>query len=301
MYVNEIIKQTSKDRTYIIAILEQLEKGWLIETVQERKQHKQKKFKKLTPLGRELVTIIINVAEFNEYYIRIKKYMDTYYSLKKQISISEKNPIMEDSISKIKSISEDTNFKNINNLDRQIEILSTNESKISYNTESKQFIYDILLLLQQGLIKILLNKHLTFIKDFKVNDTAIQIVNLITTEITHNLLSNIINDLGRRYSNLSIPKAEYHLFNSEPLDYLHQIKLPLPSPTKELMQLINSYIKLLNPEKNSIEKNIHIYNIYYNSKLSYIHQINKYDRTKEEVKRRCKFLIEVYNEYLHSN
>ena len=223
------------------------------------------------------------------YYIGIKKYIDTYYNHRKQISISENNPIMEDSISKIKSISEDTNIKNIKHLGRQIEINSINESKISYNTESKQFIYDILLLLQQGLIKFLLNKHLTMIEDFKLNETAIQIVNLITTEITQNILSNIVHDLGRRYSNLSIPKAKYNLFNSEPLDYLHQIKLPLPPPTKELMQLINSYIKLLNPEKNSIEQNIHIYNIFYNSKFSYISPINKYDRTKEELKNAVNF------------
>ena len=57
MFVNEIIEQTSSDRSFVIKTLRTLEKGRFIESIKS-KSHKQKKVKQLSQLGQELANLI---------------------------------------------------------------------------------------------------------------------------------------------------------------------------------------------------------------------------------------------------
>ena len=57
MFVNEIIDQTSSDRSFVIKTLRTLEKGRFIESINS-KSHKQKKVKQLSQLGQELANLV---------------------------------------------------------------------------------------------------------------------------------------------------------------------------------------------------------------------------------------------------
>jgi DNA-binding MarR family transcriptional regulator len=55
---NQIIKQTSSDRSYVFNVLEALQEEGLISESPDTKKHKQRKIKNLTELGREIAEII---------------------------------------------------------------------------------------------------------------------------------------------------------------------------------------------------------------------------------------------------
>ena len=72
MFVNEIIDQTSSDRSFVIKTLRILEKGRFITSIKS-KSHKQKKVKQLSQLGQELANLVNSIQNFNEEYDRFSK------------------------------------------------------------------------------------------------------------------------------------------------------------------------------------------------------------------------------------
>jgi DNA-binding MarR family transcriptional regulator len=70
--VNSIIKQTSSDRSYVIGAIDSLEKDHLIIEIKDP-NHKQKKIKKLAPLGEQLVHLMLSVEKFYTYYAELSK------------------------------------------------------------------------------------------------------------------------------------------------------------------------------------------------------------------------------------
>ena len=85
MSVNEIIEQTSNDRTYVLDVLKKLEIYGLIEPIEFQKQHKQKKFKKLTELGFEISQLTFNIEKFNSKYFKLNQIIGGYKELDKII------------------------------------------------------------------------------------------------------------------------------------------------------------------------------------------------------------------------
>ena len=84
MFVNEIIDQTSSDRSFVIKTLRTLEKGRFITSIKS-KSHKQKKVKQLSQLGQELANLVISIQNFNEEYDRLAQLIDEYKKLDEEI------------------------------------------------------------------------------------------------------------------------------------------------------------------------------------------------------------------------
>lgn len=68
MNVSRIIQQTSSDRSHVVSVLRMLNKADIIEEIKDPK-HKQKKIKKLTPLGEEYSGLMLNIKNFNAAYV----------------------------------------------------------------------------------------------------------------------------------------------------------------------------------------------------------------------------------------
>ena len=90
MFVNEIIEQTSSDRSFVIKALRTLEKGRFITSI-NNKCHKQKKVKQLSQLGQELANLIFSIQNFNEEYDRLRQLIDEYKKLDKKFNNIKKN------------------------------------------------------------------------------------------------------------------------------------------------------------------------------------------------------------------
>ena len=96
MSVNEIIEQTSNDRTYVLDVLKKLEIYGLTEPIEFQKQHKQKKFKKLTELGLEISQLTFNIEKFNSKYLKLNQIIGGYKELDKIIDeYKKRNRIMK--------------------------------------------------------------------------------------------------------------------------------------------------------------------------------------------------------------
>jgi hypothetical protein len=79
--VNQIIKQTSSDRTYVIGVIKNLLREKIIEESNDmtNRKHKQAKPKRLTYLGQELADLIKKVSDYNRSYSDLKRLrVDTF-------------------------------------------------------------------------------------------------------------------------------------------------------------------------------------------------------------------------------
>jgi DNA-binding HxlR family transcriptional regulator len=72
LHVNEIIRQTSPDRTHVISVIKALERAHLI-TQNKDKEHGQKKIKQLTDVGYELVDILKSLEQWKKSYFELRK------------------------------------------------------------------------------------------------------------------------------------------------------------------------------------------------------------------------------------
>jgi len=86
--VNQIIKQTSSDRTYVIEVIKNLQREKIIEesNYTTNRKHKQAKPKRLTYLGQELADLIKKVSEYNKSYSDLKRLRVETFNFRKNNS-----------------------------------------------------------------------------------------------------------------------------------------------------------------------------------------------------------------------
>jgi DNA-binding HxlR family transcriptional regulator len=159
--VNAIIKQTGiSDRTHVFEAIKALHKGGLITEIKSS-QHKQKKIKKLTPLGNEIAELVDSIIKFRESYQALPKF--DKQKLPDTTFIS--NPIPEGA----------TNIhrKTIKIDHKEISQFVTSDYIISYDVQKK--INEVLLIRHASIsAKYQLNKVAKSILDEIIIDSIIQ-------------------------------------------------------------------------------------------------------------------------------
>jgi DNA-binding PadR family transcriptional regulator len=78
--VNRIIEQTSGDRSYVIDVLNKLERGQLLKTIKSH-ERKDKKIKELTPLGQEVAELIRGIEQIENSYLELIKNMTENFGI----------------------------------------------------------------------------------------------------------------------------------------------------------------------------------------------------------------------------
>ena len=311
MFVNEIIEQTSSDRSFVIKTLRTLEKGRFIESIYS-KTHKQKKVKQLSQLGQELANLIICIQNFNEEYDRLAQLIDEYKKLEEEIQkfkeierkdkpsrIIKRNPI-EIIPKKHKDL--EVIFK------RKLKNKGWIDEEISYYNECQEGLYYTDIFLHEGTIKILLHKFLSILDNFDLNDVAREIINRIIIQIFQTQLSDIVTNIHARYTNYltkykkdKIDYSRYYPnFKYEPLDYIDKLRFAFSLPVMKIVKKVMlSYLNLLKLPKNIITSKLKSITLAIED--SPIYAINDDEISREDMIIGCRCLITVYKEYLNSN
>ena len=316
MSVNEIIEQTSSDRTFVIKALRELEKAELIETIKNQ-SHKQKKVKQLSKLGKTVAQLTFNIEKFNSGHFEINNVINEYNELdKKSHDIKEKNKplttIKKNTIRK--SI-----FRELVPIDRssqrflvgKLKEKGWTDTEISYYEGCKEGLYYTDIQLHEGTIKILLQKFLIILDNFNLNVGAREIINRIIIEKLQTQLSNIVTNIRSRYSKYlvdinrkNINKKDYSIFfpnfKDEPLDYIRKLMFPFSLSVMGIVEnMMICYLNLLKPSKEIIEPELKDMRNDIENASSY--EINEGDISREELIICSRCLINTYEKYLKSN
>ena len=313
MSVNEIIEQTSTDRTFVIKALRKLEKAEFIDTIRNQ-SHKQKKVKQLSTLGHTLAQLTFNIENFNSGHFEINKVIDEYKELDKKIKdIKEKNkPLTTIRKTTIKK----SIFRELVPIDRSSQRFLKEKLKekgwtateISYYEGCKEGLYYTDIYLHEGIIKILLQKFLSILDNFDLNVGAREIINRIIIEKFQIQLSNIVTNIRtlypeylRNHTNNTNDYSQYYpSFKYEPLDYIDKLRFPFQSPVMEIVKkMMSAYLNLLEPSKRNIIQILR--DTRKNFENSSIYEINEGDINKEDIMMSSRCLIEVFKKYVFSN
>ena len=317
MFVNEIIEQTSSDRSFVIKTLRTLEKGRLIESINS-KSHKQKKVKQLSQLGQELANVIICIQNFNEEYDRLAQLIDEYKKLDEEIEKLKKTEKENKPSPSLKRNPLEFVPSKHKNSEMILKIRLKNkgwtEEEISYYDECQEGLYYTDIFLHEGVIKIILHKFLFILDNYNLNDDAREIINRIIIQIFQTQLSNIVANIHGRYTkyltdkkkdknnyNEKIDYSQYYPdFKFEPLDYLDKLRFVFSLPVMEIVKKVMLlYLNLLNPSKEIIDSKLK--NMKLNIEDSPLYVINDDERSRDDMAIGCRCLITVYEKYMNSN
>jgi hypothetical protein len=246
LHYNEIIRQTSPDRTHVDNAIDVLDRGQLIMEYQiskrERKQqkiHSQARIMQITDLGRELIDILVSLEQYKKAYYELKKPIDEYFTKWR----SEQSNSIRDNILRKKGFTDD-----------DLELY--NESYNGAMVATSALVTEIL--------------------EVITTRCALRLYRFEITDIAEDILNNIIiNAVTFRVSLLlkGIKSHESIPFNKEDLNAKEQgggsyigpfviqdliMKMPMqyyfPSAMhKEVKNAILSYLSLLKPSKESIQ------------------------------------------------
>ena len=204
MSVNEIIEQTSTDRTFVIKALKKLEKAEFIITMKNQ-SHKQKKVKQLSASGHTLAQLTFNIENFNSGHFEINKVIDEYKELDKKFNDIKKNkPLTTSREATIRKsifrelVSNDRTSQRF--LKEKLKEKGWTDTEINYYEGCKEGLYYTDIYLHEGTIKILLQKFLSILDNFNLNVSAREIINRIIIEKFQIQLSNIVINIRTRYT-----------------------------------------------------------------------------------------------------
>ncbi|MFL6400108.1 MAG: winged helix-turn-helix transcriptional regulator [Nitrososphaeraceae archaeon] len=176
LHVNEIIRQTSLDRSYIISTIKTLEREGLIARNKGTKKGKEI-VKQLTPLGKELAKLMDNIESYNKSYSELK------YAIRENFSFNWSN-IQDDSV--LRNILRDRKWAE-DDISRFINVDK------HWGTAVHNFVSTSPWLV----IRILLAKYSMIIFDYKPNQIAKSIVDKLIidfmTEQLFSILDNVTN------------------------------------------------------------------------------------------------------------
>ena len=312
MFVNEIIEQTSSDRSFVIKTLRTLEKGRFITSINS-KSHKQKKVKQLSQLGQELANLVNSIQNFNKEYDRLRQLIDEYKNLDEEIEkfketerkdkpsrFIKRNPL------KIKpkeyKISERL-------LKEKLRSKGWTTEEISYYYECQEGLYYTDIFLHEGTIKILLHKFISILDNFDLNAIAREILNQIIILIFQAKLSDIVTNihvryttsLKKKYKNNKINYSQYYpSFKYDPIDYIDKLRFPFSISVMRLVEnMMICYLNLLKPSKEIIELALKDMKNGIENAPRYEIDINDINKERLSMSLRC--LINAYTKYLNSN
>jgi len=316
-FVNDIIQQTSSDRSFVIKTLRTLEKGRFIESINS-KSHKQKKVKHLSKLGEELANLIICIQNFNEEYVKLRQLIDEYKKLDEEIKKFKETELKDKPSPFIKRNPFEIKPKKYKISERLLKEKLRSKGwaneEISYYYECQEGLYYTDIFLHEGTIKILLHKFLSILDNFDLNVVARDIINQIIIQIFQAELTDIVTNthvryttnLKKKYKNNKIDYSQYYPnFKYEPLDYIDKLRFPFSLPVMEIVKKVMLfYLKLLD-QLNLMELTkvipLKIKSITLAIEDSPIYPINEDEIRREDMRICCRCLITVYEKYLNSN
>lgn len=317
MFVNEIIDQTSSDRSFVIKTLRTLEKGRFITSINS-KSHKQKKVKQLSQLGQELANLVNSIQIFNKEYDRLRQLIDEYKNLDEEIKKLLETELKDKSSPFIKRNPLEIKPKayKISEMLLKEKLRSKGwpTEEISYYYECQEGLYYTDIFLHEGTIKILLHKFISILDNFDLNAIAREILNQIIIQIFQAKLSDIVTNIHVRYTtslkmkykNNKINYSQYYPnFKYEPLDYIDKLRFPFSLPVMEIVKKVMlSYLNLLG-HLNLLELTevitLKLNSITLAIEDSPIYAINEDEINREDMMICCRCLIMVYEKYLNSN
>ena len=77
--VNQIVRQTSSDRTYVLNVIKILEQEGLVSESTDPK-HKQKKIKNLTAFGLEIAELVKSIDQYSKSWNKLEQSMERYFN-----------------------------------------------------------------------------------------------------------------------------------------------------------------------------------------------------------------------------
>jgi DNA-binding HxlR family transcriptional regulator len=245
LHYNEIIRQTSPDRTHVDNAIYVLERGQLIMeykiSKRERKQqkiHSQTKIMQITDLGRELIDILVSLEQYKKAYYELKKPVDEYFTnwIEKKHSISQ--------------------FKT-KSLDQRDAIRNNTLRERGFTHKDLEF-YDssgvgttlVLRALEGKILEVITVRCALMLYRFSITDIAKDILNnILVSAVTFRVLY-LIENIHRVGSNIDLYRGQI----AEDLMYEIGGNYYFPALIhKEVKNAILSYLSLLKPPKEDVE------------------------------------------------
>jgi len=284
LHYNEIIRQTSPDRTHVDNTIDVLERGQLIKEYKiskrerkEQKIHSQARIMQITDLGRELIDILVSLEQYKMTYYELKKPVDEYFTK----WIEEKHGISQ---SKTKSM-------------HQRDVIRNNTLRdIGFTNKDLEF-YDssgvgtalVLRALEGKLLEVITVRCALMLYRFSITDIAKDILNNILVSAVTFRVSYLIENIHRVGSNVDLYRGQI----AEELMYEIHGNYYFPALIhKEVKNAILSYLSLLKPPKKDVE-------IAY-KEIKYNLESGKLSSPKEMKKDEQRFvcLLDAYEEFL---
>jgi DNA-binding HxlR family transcriptional regulator len=251
-HVNDIVKQTSSDKTYVLKVIKILQhERLIIETKDDR--HSQKKIKQLTDLGQELTKLMENVDDYKNSYSKLMERRKKYFT---SSEIKKAYSVVEDDIrahgktwKKIAWTSNKADLylygvRGASLLEYEATIHISNILIFRFASLQKRF--DLL-----KLTKAIINKIIT--------DTMTYQLKLVLSEILDDGSQMMTGELARHtdiITSLPARLAEYPLFTNKAI-------------SEESKNMLAQIFSLLRPSENDIE--VHI-----NKVKKYIEQVERF-------------------------
>jgi hypothetical protein len=237
-YVNNIVKQTSSDRTYVFWVMSYLQYEGLI-TESKDPTHSQKKIKNLTPLGREIAELIKSIDQYNGSYKQLNDDRRTYlYAIHEESSKSSglhNKPINSVGLKRRKSKS-----KNVEMYQRYVKGIAILEY------ETIDYIKDLIIF-----------KCSSLLRRFNLQSVTYLILNHILMSIIERWIDIVLNNTdpsklidefsehAKRITELPGQMVKYGLLDNK-------------STSKHAKGLLLSVLPMLKSQKQSIQKNIRL-------------------------------------------
>jgi hypothetical protein len=239
LWVNEIIKQTSPDRTYVIQALETMEKARLL--TQGPRSIGRKRSVELTSLGNEIATLYFSLDNYMKGYNEIYKFLQDNF-----VKYEDRNTL--------KNILKSRGWD-------EYDIAIYDELQSSFRNYEWTFFDNMLDVVHLRSLKILTKYKINI--QLKRND----IIRILLEAVSHKVIAFVYGNLLVRHGKEKISYGGneidiQHWINSTERRLLRSFgcwghyRIPLFA-INELRKASLSYLKLVDPENNTLLEEVH--------------------------------------------
>lgn len=193
MNVNNIIKQTSSDRTHVVQAINTLRKGKLI-TKERSKIHSQMIMVKPTVIGNEVISVVNKITQYNESYSefvlimneKIERYIYDYFAVSDTIAPADRRILVD-----------------------KLAYDGWKTEEIKFFERWVQATFEIESILRRQIFHALIYRYLTLSYKFSINAITREIVTYLLLNELRNQVSAMIGGIGPKLSDgISAEKKE---------------------------------------------------------------------------------------------
>jgi DNA-binding MarR family transcriptional regulator len=253
MNVNNIIKQTSSDRTHVVQAINTLRKGKLV--MKERsKIHSQMIIVKPTVIGNEVISVVNKITQYNESYSKFvlimnekfERYMNDYFAVSNIIAPADRRILVD------KLAYDGWKTEEIKCFERWI-----------------QATFEIESILRRQIFHALIYRFLTLSYKFSINLITREIVTHLLLEELRNQVSVMIGGIGPKLSDVISAKKKEAILSGLFSDFHESVLSDVSGlyggyfklrdcsfMNKEIFNLIFSLLDLFNVGKGDLRDGI---------------------------------------------